>query len=477
MATSGTQRVTQSDDYQVDFLSAVQAIRWPAPPKPDGAMALALLFQLEQSQWWSAERLRRRQFDQLTEVVGHAARTVPFHAQRLADAGISAVRDDLESHWSRLPILTRHDVQSLGEALCSKDLPPAHGPTRMHVTGGSTGEPVRVWGTAVTALAWRVFTLREHLWHRRDFRSTLAAMRFVDHEAARPPQGARSRNWGPATEGLIATGPCAILTIHSSTAEQADWLQRQQPGYLLSYPSALNALARYCLKNNIRLPSLQQIRTFGEVLEPETRVACREAWGVPVVDVYSSEEFGYLAMQCPDHEHYHVQSENVLVEVLDDGGRSCAAGEIGRVVVTSLHNFGMPLLRYDIGDYAEVGPPCDCGRGLPVLRRILGRQRNMFVLPDGQTRWPMFDASALASVFQELPPIRQFQITQRTTTEIDVNLVSARPLTGEEEEHIRHYLQRGLGYAFAVAFCYVDESPRTRRGKFEEFRSQVPLPR
>jgi phenylacetate-CoA ligase len=267
------------------------------------------------------------------------------------------------------------------------------------------------------------------------------------------------------------------LTIHSSTAEQADWLQRQQPGYLLSYPSALNALARYCLKNNIRLPSLQQIRTFGEVLEPETRVACREAWGVPVVDVYSSEEFGYLAMQCPDHEHYHVQSENVLVEVLDDGGRSCAAGEIGRVVVTSLHNFGMPLLRYDIGDYAEVGPPCDCGRGLPVLRRILGRQRNMFVLPDGQTRWPMFDASALASVFQELPPIRQFQITQRTTTEIDVNLVSARPLTGEEEEHIRHYLQRGLGYAFAVAFCYVDEIPRTRRGKFEEFRSQVPLPR
>src|SRR6185295_14515719 len=99
-------------------------------------------------------------------------------------------------------------------------------------------------------------------------------------------------------------------------------------------------------------------------------------WGVGVVDVYSSEECGQIALQCPEHEQYHVQSESVLVEVLDDEGRPCAPGTIGRVVLTTLQNFAMPLIRYDIGDFAEPGPACPCGRALPVLTRIVGRVRN-----------------------------------------------------------------------------------------------------
>ena len=76
------------------------------------------------------------------------------------------------------------------------------------------------------------------------------------------------------------------------------------------------------------------------------------------------------------------------MEVLDNHGRPCKEGETGRVVLTDLHNFTMPLIRYEIGDYAEVGPPCACGRGLPVLARILGRSRNMLTLPAGDRIWP-----------------------------------------------------------------------------------------
>ena len=126
------------------------------------------------------------------------------------------------------------------------------------------------------------------------------------------------------------------------------------------------------------------MRTFGEILEPVCRATCQQVFGVKVVDMYSSQEVGYIALQCPEHEHYHVQAENLLVEVLAEDGRGCGPGEVGRVVVTTLHNFAMPLLRYDIGDYAEVGASCPCGRGLGVLTRILGRQRNLLVLPDGR---------------------------------------------------------------------------------------------
>src|SRR5215510_10900500 len=97
-----------------------------------------------------------------------------------------------------------------------------------------------------------------------------------------------------------------------------------------------------------------------------------------------------MALQCPDHEHYHVQTECILLEVLDTHGGPCAPGRAGLVVATPRHAFAMPLVRYVVGDYAEVGPPCPCGRGLPVLARIMGRTRNRLVLETGESYWPSF---------------------------------------------------------------------------------------
>lgn len=454
--------------------SSVSGIGWPAVPDPNRAVLWALLYQLEQGQWWSPEVIEARRWTQLRRVLQHAYETVPFYRARFDEAGLHPSKLRHRDDFARVPILMRKELQAAGDQLTSTRIPQDHGRTSIHVTGGSTGEPVRVLGTAVTSFAWRVYTLRDHLWHRRDFSQKLAVIRFMEQGTADPPRGTQSRNWGTATQGM-PTGPCAILTIHSTTEQQAHWLAEQNPAYLLTYPSAILALTRFCAKHGIALPALREVRTFGEVLEPQVREAVRETWGVPVVDSYSSEEFGYLALQCPDHPHYHVQADNVLVEVLHDDGRPCQPGEIGRVLVTHLHNFAMPLIRYFIGDYAEVGEPCSCGRNLPVLTQILGRQRNMFTLPGGETRWPMVDARDISAAFDDLPPISKFQLVQKSVEQIDVNLVVARALTQQEEETIRGYLQQGLGYAFDVNFRYVDDIPRSPRGKFEEFRSEVHL--
>jgi phenylacetate-CoA ligase len=221
------------------------------------------------------------------------------------------------------------------------------------------------------------------------------------------------------------------------------------------------------------LPGLREARTFGELLEPRVRQACREVWGVKVVDMYSSQEVGYLALQCPDTDHYHVQSENVLVEVLGDDGQPSRPGEVGRLVVTSLHNFAMPLLRYDIGDYAEVGGTCACGRGLPVLRRIMGRQRNMAILPDGRRRWPSIELAGTSDL-SDFPPIHQFQLVQRSLTAMEMLLVALRPLTADEEQKLRGWIITAVGYPFEVTFRYVESIERSPFGKFEDFRCEVP---
>jgi phenylacetate-CoA ligase len=185
--------------------------------------------------------------------------------------------------------------------------------------------------------------------------------------------------------------------------------------------------------------------------------------------LYTAQETGYIALQCPEHEHYHVQSECVRVEILDERNRPCATGQTGRVVLTPLHGFAMPLLRYAIGDYAEVGAPCRCGRGLPVLARILGRVRNMLTLPDGSQRWPSlaFFGGTTAEA------VKQYQCVQTRLGEIELRLVVARALTPAEEARLRAKVAEVLGHPFTVTLTYHQSIPRSAGGKFEQFVSRL----
>jgi phenylacetate-CoA ligase len=449
----------------------ISGIDWPVIPPAPAAGILAMLFQLDRSQWWPAEAMRQHQFKQLQRVLDHAYRTVPFYRKRLDALGWDLGQPVSPEQWPELPTLSRQELQQAGSALESPAVPPDHGETFTNLSSGSTGRPVQTKGTAITQLLWRTLTLREHLWHHRDFSQKLAVIRrFSDL----PPDGVVSVSWGPATHGVLRTGPCACLTIEHLVARQAAWLQQQAPAYLLTHPSNLLALANWFVQRQETLPGLLQARTFGEVLEPQARTACREAWGVPVADLYSSVETGYLALQCPEHDSYHVQAESVLMEVLDDAGRPCDPGQVGRVVVTTLHNFATPLLRYELGDYAQVGEPCPCGRRLPVLTRILGRKMNMLTLPSGDQLWPAFgDIVSRRGALANLPPIQQFQVIQRTVHDLDVKLVVPRPLRPEEEETVRNYFATKFGCPFAFSFAYFEEIPRSASGKFEEFRSEL----
>jgi phenylacetate-CoA ligase len=251
-----------------------------------------------------------------------------------------------------------------------------------------------------------------------------------------------------------------------------EWLQRQDPDYLLTHPTIAHRLADHALERGITLPRLRQIETISEILRPATRELCRAAWGVPIVDMYTTREAGYLALQCPDHEHYHVQAEGVVVEVLDDDSRPCGPGQLGRVVVTPLHNFAMPLIRYDIGDYAEVGAPCACGRGLPVLTRILGRKQNMLTLPSGEQRWPLLSSSNIGALLA-LAPIRQYQFVQHAPESIELRLAVARDLTPVQEDSVKRWVQEKFGYPFAVTISYRDDIQPAASGKFEDFVSLV----
>jgi phenylacetate-CoA ligase len=417
---------------------------------------LALQYQLDQTQWWPGERLQALQLAQFSQVFRHAVATVPYYRERFAPWSPGTMT------WARyreLPLTTRRDIQLAGDALHSTAPPQSHGPGVTTQSSGSTGSPIITPGTAWTQVLWQAFLLRDHLWHGRDLRGKLAAIRSKTEDAG-------FADWGPATSAFV-TGPSVVRSLVIDIDEQLRWLQSENPDYLLTFATNLRALAQRGLELGVRLPRLRQARTYGETLLPDTRALVRDAWGVEIADSYSSEELGYIALQCPERECYHVLAENLIVEVLDEAGAPCAAGEVGQVVVSTLHNFAMPLLRYASGDYAEVGESCACGRGLPVLTRIAGRQRNMLRRPDGVRYWPSFPWEA----WRHAAPVLQIQLVQDAIDHIEARVVMPRDFEGEERTRLEQALIKALDYPFRMTISRVDSIPRGAGQKYEDFVS------
>ena len=452
--------------------SFYEGIAWPGFPSTAAAVRLALLRQMEETQWLSRQAILSRQLLQLSQLLRHVWATVPYYRDRLEEAGIVPDRALDYDTWLKLKPLRRGEVQSAGEALVSTAVPKEHGAIGEASTSGSTGEPVRVLSTQVTSLIWDVATLREHLWQQRDLSAKMAVIRRISGGRAAYPGGLHLERWGRAVGSVFRTGPLVALEIETSIANQVEWLQREEPAYLRVYPTNLLSLANHCIAKGIALPRLKQCLTFSELLRPEVREACREAFGVTVADAYSSQEVGYISLQAPGHEHHLVQADCVLVEVVDEDGRLCKPGQVGRVIVTALHNFAKPFLRYDIGDYAEVGEPCPTGRQLPVLKRILGRERNMLIDAAGGEYWPAFGVRGLLAIV----PVRQFQLAQTGLGEVEARMVVDEPLAPEKEAEVMAHFRSRLPEGFTVVLKYVRDIPRSAGGKFEDFVCEIERP-
>ena len=451
-------------------VSAMAGLAWPAIPQSNGNIILSLLFQLQQSQWWTPEKLRAQQYRQAAELLRHAGDSVPYYRERLKDIAWQS-GDPLDDEiWRRVPLLRREDIQDGdGRALISTRYPKSHGATQKVNTSGSSGKPVTVLSNSVGSIFWNVITLRDFQWRRVDLNAKVAAIRFDENRLAQYPDGEVLEYWLKSIQPFFATGACALLDISTPVDKQVDWLARQEAAYLVTYPSNLEALLLYCRTQKIRLPTLSQVQTLSEVLHPRVRALCQEVWGFGVDDMYTCQETGYIALQCPDHAHYHVQSENLIVEILDADGNPCAPGEAGRVVISDLHNFAMPLIRYDIGDFAEFGEACPCGRGLPVLKNIMGRVRGMLTLVDGSRIRPDFGGPH----FREVADIRQYQIIQKSRAMLEVKLVVPGGLSASETRNLRQMIQSQLGHPFELEFSFHEDIPRSAGGKFEDFRSEI----
>jgi phenylacetate-CoA ligase len=416
---------------------------------------------LEQSQWWTKQQLEEAQETYLKRIVLHHAAQSPWFKQRLKDLKIPAMNLFTLAGLKSLPPMTKRDIQNAKDSFFARTVPPQHKPVGDISTSGSTGEPISVKKTFLDDIIWNAITLREHSWYQRDFNGKLAAIK-----AGIKKDVVSEGGWGQPVSYLFKSGAALGIPVFYSVEEQLKMLNDFQPDIMIVHAGVLMGFVNVWERDgNYSLQNLKHCRNVSDTVSEDLRIRFKAISGLNIEDNYSCSETGSIAMQCPASGLYHTMMETVIVEVLDKDGNDCQPGEVGRVVLTDLHNTGNPIIRYDIGDYAEVGEPCSCGRNHTTLKKILGRERNLLVTPDGIHFWPRAGRYAL----QKVVPVRQWQIVQTTVTDIEFRIVTDDPLTDEQKDKVAETFREALVYPFNISVVwYKDRIPPGPSGKFEE---------
>ena len=400
---------------------------------------------LLRSQYWKADQLRAYTERRLARTL-EAAGKIPFYADRL---GGSPRPDD----FARLPMLERSDIAAVNASVRSM-----YPPDRRFLWGASSGvtgieaeflfDRARVRGR----YAARIRYLRAHGWN--------PLRRTVFHQVSHPPDS----DW---VRHRILPG---LMAVSTDLTGQFERIVEIDPLYIYMFPSSLEAMLQFLEDTNRKLPSLRLVFTVAETVDDGLRERARRTLGVEIADNYGATE-GFIAWQCPQGS-YHINAEHVLVELVDDAGHHVAPGEMGRVLITTLENYLMPLVRYDLSDYAiAAAGTCRCGRTLPLLGRILGRKRVMFRRADGRIYFPY----VLIDTLRLTPGMRQYQLVQVAAEAFRVRYVADTVLDSTTQSRIRSEFQAILDTRVTIEFDRITEFARTRSGKFLQAISEFTI--
>lgn len=405
--------------------------------------------------------LRERQDRALRRLMVHAYEQVPFYRalfdrHRLHPRHIRGVRDlELIPFTSKAEMLRRPERERLAAGL---------DPERMLRvrTSGSSGEPFTIRRT------WLEDKV-QYLVRLRALRSLGVGpgARTVVVGIARPGDGG-GKQIGRTLRAL-GLYPRERIDGLQEPEEILRRLAGAAPDLLVGYPGMLDRLTApelAPLQAGVR-PRL--ILTGGEVLTGGIRSRLERAFSAPVRETYASHEFPLMACSCPEGSALHVCEDGVLLEVLQNG-EAVGPGERGEVVVTNLHAYAMPFIRYRLGDLATRGTGCRCGRDGATIGAVQGRMIDFFPLPDGRMLHPYEIVHKI--LWGGSDWIRRYQLVQERTDRILLQVVPA-PGAAEQAAELERAVRPLVGPAVEFRVELVDRIPFSESGKLRPSRSLV----
>ncbi len=419
------------------------------------------LREFERNQYLHPDELRALQMRRLRQQLIAAFRYVPFYRHSMTQAGLTPL--DIQTHddLHLLPVLTKRAMQDHQDLLVSSDI--AADQRISNQTGGSTGSPLRFYVDRVRFDSRMASTERHNAWaglRPGDWYAHLWGSRFDvgDHPDPNP-------TW---RQKLLYRN----LTLHTaavsdeSMMEYVTVLRRYRPRHMLAYAQSAVLFAEFCRKNNIEDISFESMIVSAEMLLPGKRQVLEETFGGKVFNRYGCREVSVIASECEYHSGLHINADALLVEV--DPAPNLPPG-MGRVLVTDLLNRSMPLIRYEIGDLANLDSDmhCPCGRSLPLIGNIQGRTSDFLRLPNGR----MIAGPSLALLAADMRDVRQVQFIQSEAAHITLMVVAGSGYSKLTELELRRRMHPYLEDVCSLTIVTTDSIPSEPSGKYRFVKS------
>ncbi len=430
--------------------------------------------QLERWQWLNQEQTLALQQERLKNLLSFANRHVPYYRNVFKKNGLSEKNCDIDLiNFNRIPLLEKPTLRSSFDALKSDDLHKRK--WRFTTSGGSTGEPVRIiqdkeyldWGQAIKNLddewsGYSIGTKQILLWgSEQDL--------FVGRETIKT----RLRRW-------LRNELClnAFLMTPEQMMHYVEQINACKPVRIFAYSNSIYELARFIEDKGLKAYSPKTIKTTASNLLKHMRETIERVFDAPVYDCYGSREVGDIACECNHHKGLHIIAPNIYIEILGPDGNPVSNGKAGEIVVTSLTNYAMPLIRYRIGDMGKYSEkPCSCGRGFPLLKEVSGRVTDVFVKEDGGVVLPEY-LIHLVGVVLNNGWIKKYQIIQEDFNDIRIIIVPDKPDADhktyeQEEKAIAEKVRLVMGNDCKIQFHMVKDIEPTSTGKYRYTISKV----
>jgi phenylacetate-coenzyme A ligase PaaK-like adenylate-forming protein len=387
----------------------------------------------------------------LAKALRFAVKYSPYYRTQ---AWAFALRQGGKLKFSSIPVTPVSVVKVNSSVFFSTYIAPDQGEVVSKYTSGSTGQTLEVRSTQ-----------RDSLGNRRENERLCKPWEIRAHKRVvyvRPPD----RENPPGTiEERRKRGGGLQWEIYSMEGKAvADLLQSTRASFVNGLPSKMQT----ALENNSRLNALRLVGTVGEIIAEEFRSLVEAVPGRRLFDSYGCTEAGIVAAQCPLCNAYHLADRHLYLELLNDDGSPTPPGGMGRVVITPYYNQAMPLIRYEIGDYAVRSKATDCPNGKQALDRIVGRKRNLFTLPNGQKITPYFPAKEAYVL-----GIQKFKLVQLSLDHVELRYIPLREETELSPQMVQNIIDRYLSPQLKVTPVKVRDIPRAPSGKYLMHESMV----
>jgi phenylacetate-CoA ligase len=415
---------------------------------------LPVLLRLRADGRRSADELHRVQTARLRALLVHARDRVPAYRRRFEEAGVDPAREDPLAALAAMTPLERAELRDHPRSLFARPRDPARRRVLRWVrTSGSSGRPVTVafdtaeWVQSVVTILHGFAGAGWRPWRPLAY---LCVPTF------------RRRPSLPARLGLFRE---ELVDLREGAPANLARLRALRPGAVYGYPSQLELIARRISEGEPG-PHPRVVLTNGEVLTEGVRATIRSAFGCPVRDTYGCAEVHRVAEECPEGR-LHVVPSAAWVETDPD---SRAADGSEELLLTSLYQRTMPLIRYRVGDRVVRGEGrCPCGSGQPLLGRVVGRADDLLRLPSGRR----LSARSLSRL-EEVPGVREFQIVQRSLGRIELLVVPERGFDERGADRAVELVRSALGdEPVGVELRRVEAIERTERGKRQAVVSEL----